>query len=249
MIEWEQFNVYFDNKNARQPSSRLLIATTGRTGSHLLAHHLFLTGVLGAPFEYLHPKHFERWRQRAGGGNDAEVLSYIQGKRTNTSGWFSLKAHWHQLYEFERRLTKPHTEALDFNFAVHLKRKSVIRQAISMLIAQQSGSWIHYQPKIAEPEYSQSKIQGYIDSINRSNACWGDWFRRRSVPYKEFYYEDMIDNPAEMTQPLFKFLGLKHTEVFSESPVQTPKKQAGEINETWYKKYLNDTGQPILSRG
>ena len=65
-------------------------------------------------------------RAFAGGGNDPEVLSYIQGKRTNTSGWFSLKAHWNQLYEFERRLSKPHTQMLDFNFAVHLKRKSVI---------------------------------------------------------------------------------------------------------------------------
>lgn len=241
MIEWELFNTYFDSKYARQPTSRLLIATTGRTGSHFLAYHLFLTGVLGAPFEYLHPKHFERWRQLAGGGNDPEVLSYIQGKRTNTSGWFSLKAHWNQLYEFERRLSKPHTQMLDFNFAVHLKRKSVIRQAISMLIAQQSGSWISFHPRGAEPEYSRSKIQNHIVSINHSNACWADWFRRRSIPYKEYYYEDMIDKPDEMTQLIFKFLNLKHPEPLSHSQVQMPKKQAGELNETWYRRYLQDT--------
>ena len=197
MIKWEQFNAYFDNSFARRPSKRFLLASTGRTGSHLLAYHLFLTGMLGSPFEYLHPKHFERWRTLAGGTSSAEVLSFIEGKRTGTAGWFSLKAHWQQLHEFECSLGNRREAMLTFDFAVHLKRRSVIRQAISMLVAQQTGSWIHFQRPNAKPEYSQTKIQQHIDRINHSNACWADWFQRRSVPYAECYYEDVIEKPKE----------------------------------------------------
>ena len=59
----EQFDAALDTGGV--PARTLIIASTPRSGSHMLGHSMIETGVMGRPFEYVAPRNLARWKEMA----------------------------------------------------------------------------------------------------------------------------------------------------------------------------------------
>ena len=74
------------------PRSSYMIATTQRSGSTLLALHLWRTGGMGAPLEYLRKSSVEMLSRRIGVSNCSEYWRALRSLRTSPNSVFGFKA-------------------------------------------------------------------------------------------------------------------------------------------------------------
>ena len=93
----DQFRVDNDFPFFQHPKKTLIIASTGRSGSHMLGHALMKTKSLGCPLEYLNPSNLPKWNKRFNTNNLEDTLNKIKHHRTSTNGVFSIKMHYTHL--------------------------------------------------------------------------------------------------------------------------------------------------------
>src|SRR5690242_16034010 len=74
------------------PTRRLIICTTPRSGSYLLARQLIRAGI-GIPHEYLNPVNISVIAARSCGS----YLDWVEHNRTTPNGVFAAKLHWPQM--------------------------------------------------------------------------------------------------------------------------------------------------------
>jgi LPS sulfotransferase NodH len=98
-MAWSEYDPRYDLPAYVGTPRTYLIATTQRTGSHMLAHLLGARGDVGVPFEYLNDYRSSLELTRRGIANtESAQLALLQEmgvRRTGSSGWFGIKAHWH----------------------------------------------------------------------------------------------------------------------------------------------------------
>lgn len=76
----DQFSEQYDFPRQDKPTKILIIASTGRCGSHMLGHALHKTNKFGFPLEYANPVNLAEWKKRLEIEELQEVLAEIQRK-------------------------------------------------------------------------------------------------------------------------------------------------------------------------
>lgn len=237
-IVWEQFNEAFNWPEFSGRASTYLLASTGRSGSHFLAHQLFETGTLGSPFEYFHPKHIAEWQNRFKSDSVLETLEAIRRLRTSPSGWFGLKAHWHQ---FDEIMTKTDLGARFVpDHVIRLERRDKVAQAISMVIAKQTKAWISFHAPQADPVYDFSEIAQEKVELERQNAAWIDYISHIGRPYSVVFYEDLVREPRSVVEQLLDDMKLRKPEKPSGPRTHGPLVQASQLNMEWQQRFIRD---------
>jgi LPS sulfotransferase NodH len=236
---WDQFGSDFDFPDFRGTPQSYVIASSGRTGSHLLAALLFDTGLMGAPFEYLHPKHSVSWQERlAVSGSLAEVLNALVRRRTSPNGVFGVKAHWPQ---FQPLLKVGLPDFMQQARYIRITRRDRIAQAVSMEIARQSGAWISHHVQKAAPVYCGDSIRKTLADLQREDAAWSDYFTAAGIEPVPILYEDLIADPGSNVAMILAHFGLE-ARGCSESPAHAPKRQATALNEEWISRFRAEYG-------
>jgi LPS sulfotransferase NodH len=179
--------------------------------------------VAGAPAEYFNPQRratlAERWG--CGPGLD-DYVRELHLRRSGDNSVFGLKIHWPQLEALlaEAGSLPPGEPTFACSAAllepllggapvcVHVLRRDIDRQAVSMWIAQQSRRWSVLEPGAPGstdlPEERARRVSysfGGIERCRRGIALdalrWDRFFRSNGIAPIEVVHEDLCDSWAE----------------------------------------------------
>lgn len=246
------------------PRRSLLICSHPRSGSTLLGEAIHFAGDLGCPLEYLHrgfrPALADRW-------SAPDLDSYVAAmhrRRTDPSGVLSIKLFWQDVEEIahERapnRFPPPRSvspddagdalyrdyhamlaEILPVPTFVLLERRDVVRQAVSALIASQTGLWrsipgVGPREARAPAEYDYDRILGLISFGQSSADHWARYFRAIGAEPYRIAYEDLARDYAGTVGELLAALGRPNF-----APPQRMKRQSDQVGEAMVLRFLRD---------
>lgn len=232
-----QFDPANNFEYAGPATKTLIIASSPRSGSHMLGHVLHETGRFGHPLEYLHQGHHARWRSHYGTADTHEVLRALMRDRTSPNGVFSIKLHY------------PHFLALggvnavgeifpDPHFVL-LRRRDTVKQAVSYAIARQSGLWIGETADSTQLSYSSRAIDEALADAIAQTADWRFDLLRSGRPLLELDFEDVAASTSTSVRHIADFLGV-HVPDDDIPSAPVTRRQSSPANAEWLEQYYSD---------
>ena len=231
----EQFTQEFDCPNVGWADRFVMIASTGRCGSHYLGHMLMMTEECGVPLEYLNRGNARYWRARFGNLNFQEIFAKLVEQRTSQNGTFCFKAHWWHYVPFRNKMdTMTRGQGLDK--IVWISRRNQLAQAISKVIAQQTGAWISGVTPKHDATYSYTAIVRAAKINWHGNMRWRSHLAERYHDrYKAVAYEDLLSSAQTRTE-LADFIGIQQ----ELEPSERTQRQKDDKKSEWRERFLNE---------
>jgi len=199
-----------------QPPSLLrcfvVIATSGRSGSHMLSRLLKQLGY-GIPVEYYHTIYRDSFAHRWGVKTSAasfliDFFDALISHRT-TNGTCAVKCLQNQFAALSAGLAaRSPVPGLCY---IHLWRRDSLAQAISYRLAQQSGVWNF----TAEPTTTPNRDLDIFDldalaelrcMLTAEEQNWRQHFQQCGVPVAHVAYEDLVRNREQELRRLITFI-------------------------------------------
>ncbi|WP_160150182.1 Stf0 family sulfotransferase [Nonomuraea solani] len=230
------------------PPVRYVLAAAPRTGSNMLVRALWRTGRAGFADGYLTDAHaldyFERW------GFDTadpatlvrDYVRHLMTCRTSPNGVFGIKVHGQHLLGLEVDLD----ELLVSPRYIWLRRRDRIRQAISFVMAKQTGLWLldgAYAPAgraLAEPRYDYAEVLRHLKQLDRESRSWEEYFDRRGTVPHVVFYEDLLTDYARSLAGCLRHLGVAPPDSLPEPGIE---RQAGKTTERWLALFERDSAR------
>jgi len=240
----DQFSAQHDLPPVGRPSKVLVIASTPRSGSHMLGHGLHETGRFGFPLEYANPHNLGEWKRRLNVRDTFDALRRIEERRTSPNGVFSIKIHHAHVKRFGgfRGLADLFPGA----YYVLLSRKNLLRQAISSSIAAQTGVWIDGQePNGNTPHYSFRHIDVRLREVIRDTASWRYVLAANGVKYIEIDFDFAKQNIPAAIERIADFMGVElDPQRVPQQPVT--RAQSDALNDEWERRFVADYRDSVL---
>jgi trehalose 2-sulfotransferase len=203
----------------RLPTRRYLVLSSPRTGSSMVTDGLYQTGLAGYPLEYLNERALSGLPQPLTHAEISRYLADVQTRRTSPNGVFGMKIHFHQFANLflddDGKVTRHGREFLaSFSDVILCNRRDRISQAISYVIALDTGKWNSRDPSderssaLAVDGANVMKILNEIRFLVSETRAWRDMIAMGNFNAMEVYYEDLVnDYQAEMDR-VMKLLGI-----------------------------------------
>jgi len=237
---------------AGAPRKSLIIASHPRSGSTLLGEAIAFAGGLGCPLEYLHrgfrPTLAERWQTP----DLDRYVAAMHRHRTDANGTLSIKMFWQDIAELvletqpdhdPARLERPAdaapaedyramaamlTAILPNPHYVYLYRRDGLRQAVSSLVATQTGIWrvidgSQGRPASGQAAYDYDRIMALLAFGAFSHGHWRGFFAANGIAPRMIAYEDMVADPEGVIGALLVDLG-------ATNPVPRPQRMRRQSN-------------------
>lgn len=242
-----------------------LLCTAPRSGSTLLCGLLTATGVAGVPKSYLHAPSVARWAAALGLEADppalSEVFAAVRAAGTADTGMFGLRVQAHSLRFLTARLAEfaPGTAGdrarLEAAFGplryVYLHRADKLAQAVSCVIAEQTGLWhaapdgreIERSAPPAEPVYDRARLAAQLAQMEGWDRLWEAWFAAQGVEPLRLCYDGLSADPRGTLAELLRALGRDPAAALGVS-VAT-RKLADAVNRDWVRRYRAGEGDGI----
>lgn len=215
------------------PTRTLVIASTPRSGSHMLGHSMIETGAMGRPFEYCNPANLKRWQNMFGTKGLRDTLQRLMEARTTPNGVFAIKLHLNHFNSLGG------LEAIDEIFpapkVIRILRGNILKQAVSITMAQQTGVWISGQRSNGlKPRYSYGKIRHNLSGLAMDNAMWDETLAGREVLTVEF--TQVASDTGRVLRDIAEFAGIDLDP--GSLPERPPTKaQATSLSDEWVHRY------------
>ena len=240
----DQFSEEYDFPEREKPSKILIIASTPRCGSHMLGHALYKTNSFGFPLEYVHPYNFSEWKRRFDIDDFYEILTTLQRRRTSPNGVFAIKIHYSHIKEFGE--FKDLQKMLPDAYYLLLRRNDILKQAVSLSIAQQTGIWIAGQKAVCDdPKYSFVHIHDCLRRIILATSSWQYTLTTSGCNYMEISFESICQNVSQSIKSIADFTNIEVDDA-KLSHTQSTKKQGSNLNTEWRDKFLLDFSETEL---
>ena len=235
----DQFSQEHDLPITNKPSKVLIIASTGRSGSHMLGHALHNTNKFGFPLEYANPANLKQWKKQLNIENFQDVMTEIQKRRTSHNGVFGIKIHYSHIKQFGSfaNLNRMFPDA----YYILLSREDVLSQAVSLSIAQQTGVWISGQEPSSEidPVYNFDNINKNLRDTIIDNASWRYTLAACGCNYIEMNFDEVRHNLNKSILRISNFLDIELDS--HEIPLElVTKKQSNKLNKEWKLKFISE---------
>jgi len=217
-----------------------IICSTPRSGSTLLCALLNNTGVLGVPHEYFHLKEHAQilWKRLVPEAkHEVTIVEYFNAlvrHRTTENGIFGIKAHINQCLPFYQNGFISHFFGDIKHIAI--RRRDVLGQAISSVIASQSGKWTSEQEARKEPEFAPELIEGALTAIVYQNHLWEHFFHLNGIEPCVIYYEDLLASPGSEIQRILDFMSVESSAAIDLEAIGI-RKEATQLNEEWRNRF------------
>ncbi|MGW0803425.1 Stf0 family sulfotransferase [Nonomuraea sp. NPDC002799] len=230
------------------PPVRYVLAAAPRSGSNMLVRALWHTGRAGFPDGYLTDAHvldyFERWGFDTAdpAGLAQDYVRRLMTCRTSPNGVFGIKVHGEHLLSLEVDLD----ELLMSPRYIWLRRRDGLRQAISYVLAEQTGVWIvdgvyvSISQALSEPRYDYAEIRHHLKRLDREARSWEAYFGRRAAAPHVVFYEDLLADYPQILLGCLRHLGVDPPGSLPEPGI---KRQAGEITERWLELFERDSAR------
>lgn len=234
---------------AAGPAARrsVVIATTPRSGSWLLAEALEGTEAVGHPREYLRadyePLYAERWGLPAR-RTYRDYLDAVVAAGTSENGVFAIKVHWGQLEQAlpKLRAVAPGHDGADLIARifprpryVHLTRGDRAAQAVSLYRAVRTDQWWDIgdgpqPPPPAEPDWAD--IDRLVRTLTEHDEQWAAFLPAGTI---RVTYEDLVTEYSGTVRRVLDELGL----AAEAGPVPEPtlRRQADATSAAWVAAY------------
>lgn len=185
-----------------------VICSTPRCGSTYLAREMWRTGCLGAPHEYFNYYNVMlQMSARLGARNMTDYTDRLLRARTGPNGIFGMKLHLNHfrfLYEFSEQYGR--FTPIKF---IWMNRTGLVEQAVSHVIAKQTGVWTAAQDEVGKVEYKHSSIERSVRVIKNMQAVWARFFKKTGAKPYRVNYEDFCSRPSEIIGEIADFLGVE----------------------------------------
>ena len=215
----------------------LVIASTPRVASNFFDAALTATGRVGRPAEYLNPQDLLESRRRAGlprlsrrgevqvlkrrlagdprwelaGELDrdslADYLRRIAQRRASPNGVFAAKVHsGHLTGVLERAGLDVGVWEVPVRW-VRLRRRDRLAQAVSLVVAHQTGQWRPVGRRQGEPAYDLEATRVAMGEIEAWEAIWDRRLAERPEPQLSFWSEDLVADPGAAVAQTLAMVG------------------------------------------
>lgn len=220
------------------PEKILVIASTGRSGSHMLGHSLYKTRKFGFPLEYANPANLRKWKERFSLSDFNSVMHEIQRRRCSENGVFGIKIHYGHLWQwggYEKM-----DDFFDGAYYVFLKRKNALSQAVSNAIAIQTGVWIAGQKPVKKGmTYDFHQIHACLRKILFENSAWLYLLSSTQKEYLEVDFDELVADMSGSIQRIADFTGVNLDSLsIPDEPVTY--RQSSSVKKEWIEKYRCD---------
>jgi LPS sulfotransferase NodH len=222
----------------------LVIASTGRSGSHMLGHILHESKMFGFPLEYANPRNLKKWKEILNTGNNLDTIRGIQKRRTSPNGVFSIKLHYEHIKELGcfNNVKRLFPNA----YFILLNRKNTLKQAVSYAMASQTGKWISEQEALnANPTYDYNLIHESMKRILKDNAGWQYTLAANNCNYIVMDFETIQHDIPNAVKNIAGFIGIDIDKGIIPSKPSTSK-QSNELNRLWEEKFVMDYKEDVL---
>ena len=230
-----------------------IVASSYRCGSTFLCKELWLTGLLGAPWEYLNPRKGpnansiqDTMMKRLGASSTEDYIAKLVATRTSRNGVFGMKAHFP---DFEATLKKfpGMREALAPTTYIFMERRDGLAQAVSMARAMQTHSWISLsKPDEQKLRYDRDLISQCLGKLEMQKLGWQRWFEANDINPFVVVYEEMTANPAGVVRSILEYLDVQDDQpnVVRLPPVE---KQGDDTNKEWVERFKREVQGGVMS--
>lgn len=211
-----------------------LVCGEPRGGSSFLVRNLMSTGLLGYPYEY-----FSRPGCRREMRTDTErgIANFLRHAST-PNGVYGAK-----LFSDQFDLLAPadwigRMPGLKF---IHLERRDLLGQAISMLRATQTGQYMSVEPAGAQPRYDGRAIARLMRRFAAGQARWRAYFARNGIEPLHLYYEDIAEDPQAAVSAIGRLMVLETVPRIQPARVST-EIQRDDLSQSWRERFLAEAG-------
>ncbi len=232
-----------------------MIACTSRSGSTLLQACLEHYGI--DPQEWFNPEYTIKPAVSQGGISTLtqygeHLARTVRNDRFDLKGTIAALLFLYQVHELPER-----TDVWRFVF---LRRRNLVRQAISARIAARTGQWTsdggsaafgldawpqHHE--ITDDDYSFEEISRAVLGIVQQNSNLEKAFVLLDIEPYRIYYEDFVEDLTGNTWDIARYLGLDPPA----EPIEIKpriKRQATSINARWETRFLEEMETALRER-
>ncbi|WP_417478955.1 Stf0 family sulfotransferase [Maricaulis maris] len=211
--------------DAVQLKRRYAICLVPRSGSTYLTHLLKESGGFGFPDEWMAIGTCEKEARESGAPDWDSLLRRIMARHASDNGVSGIElalAHltWGRQATGRKALLDPAWTYF------YLRRRNIVRQAISMHIAHQSGVLHSYQldddaRKMRDAViYDTPAIRSWIKFLQDEELKWEREFGSLGIEPIRLYYEDITTRPERAVRLFSNVLGLTETPATKASPIE-----------------------------
>ena len=187
-----------------EPRSAYVVCATPRSGSGLLCRALIGLGQAGVPLEYFNRPYREPLAARWGVGTDLDAYAReLRQRRGGPGGVLGVKLHWANFCALYG--APPPFGASDDILVrllgvrpayVHILRRDIDRQAVSLVIAERSGEWARLAasrpPRRGPMPYRFHTIADARLRLLLAEAHWERFFVANGITPLRVVYEDLV---------------------------------------------------------
>jgi LPS sulfotransferase NodH len=209
------------------------------------------TGVAGRPESYFREPDLLDWAERFGVPTTEDGMVDYRGfvdravrHGTSPNGVFAARIMWGTLDSIVQGLnpsfgTRRDLEVLSDAFGpplfVHLRRRDIVRQAVSWARAEQTGYWQQGDAACRQPHLDLDQIDNLVRTIREHNDAWAAWFAQEGVQPHALAYEDLVTDPRLAVRSILDHLGVVPPPDWQ--PEFSHVRQADQLNDEWVRRY------------
>jgi LPS sulfotransferase NodH len=250
------------------PQRTVLLCSHPRSGSTLLGEALYFAGGLGCPLEYFHAGFRPSFARRWDAPDYATLSDAVRRHRTTPDGTLGVKLFWRDIEEIardadpelERFANVPPADApADYYAAladhvrrlfpnpefVHLWREDRLRQAVSAVLAVETGRWrlipgaTHDDPAPAVP-FDIEQIERIMAYSDFCHGHFRNLFAAMRARPHSLTYEALTADYTASVRAVLRHLG-------SDAEPQMPRmrRQADSASEAMVLRYLRERATPV----
>jgi LPS sulfotransferase NodH len=123
---------------------------------------------------------------------------------------------------------------------VHLIRRDLLGQAISLSMARQTDSYAHWMPERRPALYSRAHIQRCLDWLATGEARWSLFFAQNGLAPLVVTYEELCENPDAVIGALARHVGVPDAKI-GDDPDE-PRVQRDGRNDEWRARFVAESG-------
>lgn len=225
----------------------VLVGFFNRTGSTLLANYLRGLDHASGFKEYLNGGLVIKRSERYGLKSFPDYFRHGESRNQAAGHMHGYKAGWNQIHMLLRcGIDRMYEDGIR---VVHISRRDVVAQAVSLSIARQTAQWTseHTGREGVEPEYDANQLSHLIQSCYDAENRIRMLSQMFGLPYHPVVYEDLVDNPQQVMAGVGTFLG---RDLSAWEPAEVAlKRQASARNAEWKERYISEAREVLRRPG
>lgn len=224
------------------PKRTIAVATMQRSGSNLLGELMSQSDRLGHPGEYF-SSHVLKVIAPGRGKTIIDRCLIARERGESTNGVVGIKF-------FPEQFPTPRTgirfsEWFGTPTWIRLRRRDVLGQSISFVLARQQQAFISAATPKFDPVYSAEDISRTISELCVRDGRWSAYFARIGIEPLEIVYEDLEEDPERAIKAIAAAAEIDLGD-FRLAPPRRFQKQRTALNQEWRERFLKEMGDPDL---